>query len=72
MKTLIAAMILLSALVVWAVYQDDKDWDKYSAAHHCVVVGHEASSVAPTTDGKTAITPRKTIYRCDGGNIEIR
>lgn len=64
---LIASMIL--------VYCDIKDWNEFSAAHNCKVVGEESGQVFNTVgfgaNGQATVgigvTAPKTGYLCDDG-----
>lgn len=52
-------------IAVWIGYEDQREWDQYSAAHHCHLVGTKYGDRASTNQNQT-------IYRCDDGKIWIR
>lgn len=79
MKKLIFIIVLVIALMTWAMIHDARQWEKFKAAHNCKVISRTASTVVPTVttsvgaDGQvsTGITsvyvPGKTGYLCDDG-----
>lgn len=76
------AMALLVISCIYAGIYESRQWDKYSAEHHCIAKGVKkgqvVTSVGPSMgkDGgvavTTGVTPDQTIYVCDGGEIVIR
>lgn len=76
---LFAVLFVIAALLglgILAVVQDQKQWEKYAADHHCHVVGKKDGQVGVGigADGKTVttISPDQDIWACDGGEIQIR
>ena len=61
---LVAAILLAAGLIgcllLALTTKDKQNWNKYLAEHHCQVIGHQAGRYSP-----------QTIYRCDGGVIEV-
>lgn len=66
------ALAAFATFLVFAAIADDRQWEAYSAAHHCQAKGKQAGDIVVTSDGKTGVTFDKTIYVCDGGEIQIR
>lgn len=71
----IIAAIVLCLFLFWEAFKyQDREWQKYSAAHHCQVKGTKAGEMEPVIGGKGGFTwtSDQTIYVCDGGEIVIR
>jgi hypothetical protein len=74
---IVGALVATLLLGVWAAERDQNQWDEYARSRHCVSVGVKKGqlSTGVSPDGKgvvTSVTPDQTVYRCDGGEIEIR
>ena len=70
------AAVLFLGLCVWAAVEDDREWQAFSAAHHCRLVstspGESATTI--TTKGNVGVTyiPGKDGYACDDGVVHYR
>lgn len=67
--------ILVIPLAIKEVIQEQNEWEKYSQAHHCVVVGQlEPQTSTMIMNGKVGFitTPGTTTYRCDDGTTTTR
>lgn len=66
-----AVIVALLGILLYACIEEGNEWQAFSAAHHCRVVGKMESSTAPgiTMNGKFAMTfiPGKTGFQCDDG-----
>jgi hypothetical protein len=76
MKWLMVAFVAVFALMMWAMVQNEKQWQQYAAEHHCHPIGKKQGQLGGgiSTSGKyvTTYTPDQMIYGCDGGEIQIR
>jgi hypothetical protein len=78
----VLVMLLLFVGLYLAAVHDAREWQKYSAEHHCVAKGVKhgqvVTSVGPSMGRDsgvavtTGVTPDQTIYVCDGGEMVIR
>ncbi len=57
--------------VVYAAYENEKEWQAYSLAHHCRKIRHTDAITMIGIDGKGRMTtntfPATNTYLCDGG-----
>jgi hypothetical protein len=81
-RSILALLILMVALIplgIWAAVEEQKEWETFSAAHECKVVGRMSGSTQTgvgygvTANGQfgtvvtTTSTPSKTGYLCNDG-----
>ena len=81
-RMVLAVMALLLALIplsIWAALEEQKEWEAFSSEHYCKVVGRMTGGsqtgvgYGVTNNGKfgtivtTTTTPGKTGYLCDDG-----
>lgn len=81
-RSFLALIVFMAALIplwVWALIEENRQWEAFSAAHECKVVGHMSGSTQPgigfgvTANGQTGtmITttsiPSKTGWLCNDG-----
>lgn len=75
--TLIAICVACIPLAIYAAIQEQHEWNAFSAAHACRVIGHMEGStstgVGPSTGGNGGVAivvtsiPGKIGYQCDDG-----
>ena len=81
-RSILALLLLVVALIplgIWAAVEEQKEWEAFSVAHECKVVGRMRGSTQTgvgygmTSNGKfgtvvtTTSTPDKTGYLCNDG-----
>lgn len=82
-RLLIASIVIVVAVIAFSIVAavaDEKAWNEYAAAHHCIGKGTKhgqlSSGLGTSSEGNavvvTTTTPDQTIYVCDGGEIQIR
>ena len=64
--------VFLLCLAIWGSVNSSLEWQAYAADHHCVAVGRVEPETVVSSNGGIGITQPKTIYRCDGGEIQVR
>jgi hypothetical protein len=75
----IVAVVAMIPIMIYAGVQEQREWDAFSAAHHCKIVAHMKGDVGVgvgtgvTMEGKVGTgtvvvaTPDKTAWKCDDG-----
>lgn len=73
-KIIGVAIVLLIAVMVWAIYADSVQWEQFKTDHRCKVVsqvsGTTFNTITYTNNGPVvgvASTPSKTGWQCDDG-----
>jgi hypothetical protein len=70
---IIAAIIGVLGLYIWADVEESKQWAAFSKSHDCVVVENVPSSTVPVFNMNNgggmsiAIVPGKKAWRCNDG-----
>lgn len=64
-------LLLASALLAWAIVNDNHEWAVFSAAHNCKIVGKQNGDLMNVINSNgsvgIAFTSDKTAYLCNDG-----
>lgn len=65
---LVMAAVMAAVVLVWV---EDRDANRWAAAHHCTVTGFVAEHFVKV-NGRLELVPMQRIFTCDGGLVVYR